>query len=774
MPSDSQVTSWTTRRDFLKHVATATTLATVTLAPIAAQAQTAPATEASPPWYRRTLRWGQTNITEADVDRYDIAWWRKQWKRTQVQGVVINAGGIVAYYPSKSPLHYRPQALKDRDLFGELAQAAHDDGLVVFARMDSSKAHETLYRAHPDWFAIDSAGQPYKSGEFYLSCINSDYYAQWLPDIMREIIGRSHPEGITDNIWSGLDRASICYCQNCAARFRTFASLDLPARQDWNDPAFRKWIDWSYARRIEQWDFNNRVTRDAGGKDCLWVGMNGSGISGSASSFRDLKEICARAEMIMLDNQGRSDLGGFQENALAGKMLHSLLGWDKLIPESMAMYQQGRPQFRFTSKSKPEARMWMLAGFAGGIQPWWHHVGAYHEDRRMYRTAEPVMRWHRENERYLLNRRPIASVAVGWSQRNTDFFGRDDAEELVDQPFRGFTQALIRARIPFVPLHLDHLDRDAKNLSVLILPNIGAMTDAQIDAARRFVKAGGALIASGQTSLFDEWGDPRPDFALADLFGVSGGKPIAAPARSRNGSAPQSLHTYLRLTPELRGKVDGPMSGGEPAIAGQRHAILAGFGETDILPFGGSLEPLTIDPRAKVLATFIPPFPSSPPEISYMRTTHTDIPAIVLNESAPGRVAFLPADIDRRFANDNFPDHGDLLANIVRWAARDSIALDVQGPGLINCELYQQADRTILHLLNLTSAATWRAPIHELIPIGPLQIKLRISNPGRRCTVRTLVSRPDQPLAARIEGEWIALELQSVVDHEVVVIETGT
>ena len=81
-----------------------------------------------------------------------------------------------------------------------------------------------------------------------------------------------------------------------------------------------------------------------------------------------------------------------------------------------------------------------------------------------------------------------------------------------------------------MPLHLDHLDRDAKNLSVLILPNIGAMTDAQIDAVRRFVKAGGALIASGQTSLFDEWGDPRPDFALADLFGVSGGKPIAAPA----------------------------------------------------------------------------------------------------------------------------------------------------------------------------------------------------------------------------------------------------
>jgi hypothetical protein len=749
----------TSRRDFLKHVAAATTLAT-----IAVHADSQPATESSPPWYRRALRWGQTNITEADVNRYDIPWWRKQWKRTQLDGVVINAGGIVAYYPSKFPLHYRPPELKDRDLFGELAKAAHDDGLFVFARMDSSKAHEPLYRAHPDWFAVDSNGQPYKSGEFYLSCINSPYYSQWLPDIMREIIDRAHPEGITDNIWSGLDRGSICYCQNCVTRFRNDRGKDLPARHDWNDDAFRQWIEWSYTRRIEQWDFNNRVTRDAGGKHCLWVGMNGSGVSGQASSFRDLKEICARAEIIMLDNQGRGDMGGFQENAMAGKMLHSLLGPDKLIPESMAMYQHGRPQFRLTSKPKPEARMWMLAGFAGGIQPWWHHVGAYHEDRRMFKTAEPVMRWHKQNQKYLVNRRPIASVALAWSQRNTDFFGRDNAEELVDQPFRGWMQAMVRARIPFVPLHLDHLDRDQKELSVLILPNIGIISDEQLDAIRRFVRRGGTLIATGQTSLYDRWGDPLADFALADVLGVTGGKPITAPARQRGAGPPQALHTYLRLTPELRRQVDGPHSDDEPPANGARHPILAGFDETDILPFGSALEALTVAPNAKVLATFIPAFPSTPPEISYMRTSHTDIPAIVVND----RVAFLRADIDRRFALDNFPDHGDLLANTVRWAAGDSIPLDVTGPGLINCELYRQDNRTILHLLNSTSAGTWRAPTHELIPVGPLQFRVRVQgNP----TIKTLVTHTDSPLTCRIDSGWVSFELPSILDHEVVVIE---
>jgi hypothetical protein len=30
----------------------------------------------------------------------------------------------------------------------------------------------------------------------------------------------------------------------------------------------------------------------------------------------------------------------------------------------------------------------------------------------------------------------------------------------------------------------------------------------------------------------------------------------------------------------------------------------------------------------------------------------------------------MPADLDRRFGRDNLPDHGDLLANLVRWASK--------------------------------------------------------------------------------------------------------
>ena len=77
-------------------------------------------------------------------------------KRTQTQGVIINAGGIVAYYPSKFPLQYRAATLSGRDLFGELARAAHEDGLVVLARMDSNRVHEDFFKTYP---GSDGAGR---------------------------------------------------------------------------------------------------------------------------------------------------------------------------------------------------------------------------------------------------------------------------------------------------------------------------------------------------------------------------------------------------------------------------------------------------------------------------------------------------------------------------------------------------------------------------------------------------------------------------------------
>lgn len=720
----------------------------------------------APPWYRRVVRWGQTNISELDPAHYDLDWWRQHWKRTGTQGVVINAGGIVAYYPSRLPLQYRAQFLKDRDLYGELARAAHADGLVVFARMDSNRAAEPFYQAHPDWFAIRVDGTPYRAGDRYIACIDGPYYDEYLPGVLREIIAWERPEGFTDNSWSGLGRSQICYCRHSRERFRRATGRELPARKDWDDPDFREWIRWSYARRLEVWDLNNRVAREAGGEHCLWVGMIGGEFANQGERFRDIKAICERSEMVMLDDQGRRESIGFLGNAEIGKRLHGVLGWDKIIPESMATYQRG-PVFRKSAASLPESRMWMYAGFAGGIQPWWHHVGAYQADRRQFATAEPVYHWHARCEEFLMNRRPMASVGIVYSQQNADFFGRDNAEELVGQPYYGWIQALVRARIPYLPVHIDHLDRDAPGLEALILPNLAAMTDAQAAAVERAARAGKSLIASGETGCRNEWGEPRERCAVGHLFGV-------APTGKRHGSlgAVESWdggdHTYLRLHPDAGREIYGPKSGEEPPVSPPRHEVLRGFEATDILPFGGLLLEVQAAPETEVPITFVPSFPAYPPEFSWMRTPRTNIAALVLREENRARRAWLAADVDRRFAHDNLPDHGDLLANLVRWALRGDTLLEVEGAGSIDCHLYRQDDRLVLHLVNLTNPGAWRSPVHELIPAGPFTVRVRLPEGLRAHSARLLVAGVECALARR--GPMAHFQIERILGHEVAVI----
>ncbi len=742
-------------------------------------------TGAAMPWYRWALRWGQTNITEIDPIRYDIDWWRQQWRRTRVQGVIVNAGGIVAYFPSRFELQHRAEALGERDLLGELVAAAREEGLVIVARMDSNRAHGPFFEAHPDWFARRQDGEPYRAGALYVACIHSPYYDTYLPEVLREVIERYHPDGFADNSWSGLGRDSICYCEYCRQGFHHAVGMALPDSVDWSDPAYRAWVRWSYSRRLQVWDLNNAMTREAGGPDCLWIGMNSGDILGQSRSFRDYRAICQRSAIVFLDNQTRHASTGFQANGDMGKLIHGLLGWDKLVPESMAMYQSPSPTFRIASRPTPEARMWMVEGFAGGIQPWWHHIGAYHDDRRQYRTAAPLMVWHERNERYLVNRRPVATVGLLWSQDNVDFYGREAPEARVMTPYWGMAQALIRARIPYVPIHADDVSSGggiANHLSVLVLANTGSLSDSQCDAVEQFVAAGGGLVATGESSLYDEEGTRRDDFALADVLGVhaSGDTIGTRDPASANWDA-QEGHSYLRIRPELRASVDGPLTGAEPLVTDARHPVLEGFDETDLLPFGGRLEVVVPGPGVVVPLTAIRPFPIYPPETAWFSAeAEMGEPALVLSEKAGrGRVAYLAASLDHAFGKYNLPDHGRLLANLVRWVAAGRIPLQVTGTGLVDCHLYvtasgagglhRQEQQLVLHLVNLSHPGAWRPPLHELIAVGPFEVAVQLPEGTTGTRARCLVS--DQATDLAIADGWAHFRVERIVDHEVVVVD---
>ncbi len=167
--------------------------------------------------------------------------------------------------------------------------------------------------------------------------------------------------------------------------------------------------------------------------------------------------------------------------------------------------------------------------------------------------------------------------------------------------------------------------------------------------------------------------------------------------------------------------------------------------------------------------TFVPPFPIYPPETSWMRSPSTTLPALVLNERpGGGRVAYLPADVDRCYGRDNLPDHGRLLANLSRWASRDRIPLRVEGVGLLDCHLYRQAGRLVLHLVNLSNPGAWRQALHELIPVGPFSVAVQLPDGVGGRSARLLVA--DGTATTTVADGWATLEVPRILDHEVVVI----
>ncbi len=121
---------------------------------------------------------------------------------------------------------------------------------------------------------------------------------------------------------------------------------------------------------------------------------------------------------------------------------------------------------------------------------------------------------------YYRDVRNVADVAVLYSYASMAF-----NNDLPAVSFILFTQALIQAKVPFDIIFDEHL-QGLSRYRALVLADQECLDDKQMDLIRHYVDQGGGVVATELTSLFSPGRQRRPDFGLADLFGV---KALAAP-----------------------------------------------------------------------------------------------------------------------------------------------------------------------------------------------------------------------------------------------------
>ena len=304
---------------------------------------------------------------------------------------------------------------------------------------------------------------------------------------------------------------------------------------------------------------------------------------------------------------------------------------------------------------------------------------------------------------------------------------------------------------------------------VLILPNAAALSDRQIDEIRAYVSNGGGLVASCETSICDELGQPRGNFALADMFGVDyQGRPGVNVVKTE-------------IDPNFARSIDDSY-----------WAKRVGNGE---MRWGlGDLPSLVLvsDPRLKLVNNGIQasykgpsvliPFEARPPMQRAMMMfpeTGDAVSAATAGTYGKGKVVYFAAGFDAANYTYQYSYQRIMYATALRWAASAPPPVEVTAPMCIQATLFRQSgaegNRIVVHLFNGINTSSDHGaqendvPLREeVVPVAGIKVAFRDFKP-----VRVHLEPEGVELTMRQEGDLTVVDVPPLAVHSMVVGELG-
>lgn len=687
------------------------------------------------------------NLREGDEPQVEAKALVAAAKEYRATAFCLSGGGIVAFYQTKIAGHRISNGLGSRDLLAEVIPVAHREGMRVLARIDPSCAPKSLAAEHPEWFTRDANGKFCEVSEHYVTCPNAGYYRSRMVEVVREILATYDADGIWNNqgkfaAWE----TGVCYCGTCSTLFKQVSGHDIPRAENWDDPVWRQYNEWRY-RCIADWVALMHREIHAVKQDAVFIA--------AVQLMESLETI----------RPGGWDIDYWREHqdipTFECQRRHTAPFWPGIQAKYLATLAPDKPRWmtvsyfypwwRLYASPEAENRPWIAQQVANGVSPWLHINGGYSQlfDRRglapMKEVFQRLARW----EKYLDGAESQARVALVLSRHTQDNYGRDKPQERYLNFIRGWYLALQEAHIPFDVISDKLLARERlEHYRVVVISNLACMSQDTADALAEFAHKGGGLIASYEAGCFDIDGTPRAASALAVTLGVK-----------HTGRREGLKSSYARL--EAR---DDP--------------LLAGLGDTDLIPNEGALIEVTPAQGHAAPLTLIPPVIAhdgatiSIPEYSAIRST-TRIPVVTRGGYGAGRVVYFANTMEALYYRYGFTDLARVMANAVRWALNEPPMVEVDAPDYVDVTHMAQPGRVLVHLINLPLDKPlntgWRHPGRNLVDVSDIVVRLRLPR-GQRVKVARLAGS-DVLLALSSHQGAFKVTVPALTDHEIVVFE---
>ncbi|QQA41755.1 alpha-amylase family protein [Pelagovum pacificum] len=685
-------------------------------------------------WYRTATRWTQLTLAEDDPVKFDPQQWIDIFRETRSNATCLSAGGYIAYYPSKVPLHYVSKFMDGNDPFGELVDGARDLGMHVMARVDPHAIHQDAADAHPEWVAVDAEGNPRRHWAFpdvWVTCAYGDYNSKFMPEVVKELVRDYDIDAVFANRWQG---HGICYCDSCKSKFHTATGLDLPRTTSVEDKTWRAWSAWRrdvLTRMVIDWDVAVKEIRPHAS---FIPNMGGA----SLMEF-DLDLIKKHCPFLVVDHQGRHGAEPVWMAGRNGKRMRATFRDRPAILITSVGPEEPVHRWKDSVNTPAETEAWIVNGAMHGMLPWFTKFNGVVPDTRWIAPVADGFKLHETIESTLADTTPATEIAIldaATTLRHWDFSGRREAE--ADE--LGFYHALVEAGLPFEfvsdqAMTPEMLDR----FKLLILPNAVCLTDAQCSMIEEWVGRGGSLLVAGASSTEDGDANPRDQLGLGKALGV-----------------------------KMTGKPRGPVKNTYVALNGD-HPISKGFeGTTRII---GGTRLMAVEPTGDAEQPFlyVPDFPDLPMEEVYPREDPKGAAVVARETAAGGRTVHIPWNVGGTFWHVLAGDHQRLIENAVRWALKSEPAVEVTGPAVIDVAAREGEGVTAVMLTNLTNPMMMKGPIRQSYPVENQVIRARLPAGKSGATARLLVSGGEAPVT--VEGETAHITVPSIDLAEVVRID---
>ena len=673
-------------------------------------------------WLDGSMRLIQTNLREIDARDFDVDVYAAKIKEFGANTVLINAGGIVANYPTELEFHYRNPNLRF-DMIGEVVERLHAEGIRVIGRFDFSKINEQFAARNPDWLYKGVKGNQVNYNGQVHTCVNGGYQQEYLFRILGEAIDRYPLDGVFFNMigyqtrdYSG-NYHGICQSDACRRRFREWsAGLDLPVKEDSNDPVFIKYQEFKRQTSDELFhrvhDFIKAKRPDIA--ICTYTDAGVDLIRRESGSHIDDGHPAYNYHST--DNVKRA-LGSYRDKQIANAAVHFV---------AIA--------FRHSSVAPYLRRMRLVETRLSGAPLDVYMIGRLdnQDDRLALHSVRDLFRFHQRHERWFTNVHSNAEALLVKGSNGE---------------FRGLLQLLAENHIVFDAMEAGLIGageppRPLEDYKLVILPDAANLSDAACQRLDRYVEGGGAVLATGFTSTRDELGNPLRRFRLK-AAGVSETFKVHEKAHA----------TYLRIFPKDKLMLrTGP------------------FDDLDILHLYGDFLEFEPRPGALPMLGFIPPAMYGPPEKCYYETI-TEIPGLVANRHGQGRFAYIPWRIGEQYLGRAHHGHAMLAMAAIKDVLGFRQSIEVEAHPLV--EVFRmESDGGDYGWVGLANhSGQIGMAFHEPAPMADIAVRLKPEKPVR--TIRLLRSAQGLPPGAiqREASGWIRFSVPRLADFEVAVLE---